>query len=174
MKEHSLHQYIPLDSHLQFHKICACTALFFSILHTIGTWQHLNVQGDHSGLRLHFVDFDMVCSSVWKILLGQVKIWQCWHDKLTNGQNSQIGVNTILSQTTRVTLYLQTISDFAHVLFPFRIAGHLVNFYHVGTQPIEHLHCLSRELNFPSDGKPTISYWLFQVLLLIIIIKYYY
>ena len=76
MKEHSLHQYIPLDSHLQFHKICACTALFFSILHTI---------------------------------------------------------------------------------------GHLVNFYHVGTQPIEHLHCLSRELNFPSDGKPTISYWLFQV-----------
>jgi dual oxidase len=77
MKEHSLHQYIPLDSHLQFHKICACTALFFSILHTI---------------------------------------------------------------------------------------GHLVNFYHVGTQPIEHLHCLSKELNFPSDGKPTIAYWLFQTL----------
>ena len=46
----------------------------------------------------------------------------------------------------------------------FPIAGHLVNFYHVGTQPIEHLHCLSRELNFPSDGKPTISYWLFQVI----------
>ena len=115
----------------------------------------------------------MVCSSVWPILLGQVKIWQCWHDKLTNGQNSQIGVNTILSQTTRVTLYLQTKRDFAHVLFPFPIAGHLVNFYHVGTQPIEHLHCLSRELNFPSDGKPTISYWLFQVLLLINIIDYY-
>ena len=36
MKENSLHQYIPLDSHLQFHKICACTALFFSVLHTIG------------------------------------------------------------------------------------------------------------------------------------------
>lgn len=34
----------------------------------------------------------------------------------------------------------------------------------MGTQPIEHLHCLSRELNFPSDGKPTISYWLFQTL----------
>ena len=77
MKEHSLHQYIPLDSHLQFHKICACTALFFSILHTM---------------------------------------------------------------------------------------GHLVNFYHVGTQPVEHLHCLSKELNFPSDGKPNISYWLFQTL----------
>ena len=36
MKENSLHQYIPLDSHLQFHKICACTALFFSVLHTVG------------------------------------------------------------------------------------------------------------------------------------------
>ena len=36
LKEHSLHQYIPLDSHLPFHKIVACTALFFSILHTIG------------------------------------------------------------------------------------------------------------------------------------------
>ena len=45
MKEHSLHQYIPLDSHLQFHKICACTALFFSILHTIGTHK-MNMQGD--------------------------------------------------------------------------------------------------------------------------------
>lgn len=77
MKEHSLHQYIPLDSNIPFHKICACTALFFSILHTI---------------------------------------------------------------------------------------GHLINFYHVGTQPLEHLHCLSRELNFPSDGKPTIRYWLFQTL----------
>ena len=27
MKEHSLHQYIPLDSHLQFHKIVACTGI---------------------------------------------------------------------------------------------------------------------------------------------------
>ena len=29
MKEHSLHQYIPLDSHLQFHKIVACTGTFY-------------------------------------------------------------------------------------------------------------------------------------------------
>ena len=48
--------------------------------------------------------------------------------------------------------------------------GHLVNFYHVGTQPVEHLHCLSKELNFPSDGKPNVSYWLFQVNSLAIIL----
>ncbi|XP_071748300.1 dual oxidase isoform X2 [Lepeophtheirus salmonis] len=77
MKEHSLHQYIPLDSHLQFHKICACTALFFTILHSI---------------------------------------------------------------------------------------GHLVNFYHVATQPIEHLHCLTKEFNFSSDFRPNISFWLFRTL----------
>lgn len=77
MKEHSLHQYIPLDSHLQFHKICACTALFFTLLHT---------------------------------------------------------------------------------------AGHLVNFYHVGTQPIAHLHCLTKEFNFDSDKKPSVDFWLFQTL----------
>ncbi len=71
-----LSRYIPLDSHLQFHKICALTALFFSMLHTV---------------------------------------------------------------------------------------GHLVNFYHVSTQPVEHLNCLSKELNFPSDGKPSVDYWLFQV-----------
>jgi len=77
MKEMSLHQYIPLDSNIQFHKICACTALFFSILHTI---------------------------------------------------------------------------------------GHLVNFYHIATQPVAHLHCLSPELNFASDKRPGIQYWLFQTL----------
>merc|ERR1719430_2467420 len=36
LKELSLNQYIPLDSHLQFHKICAMTALFFSVIHTLG------------------------------------------------------------------------------------------------------------------------------------------
>ena len=100
MKEHSLHQYIPLDSHLQFHKICACTALFFSILHTIGTQE----------------------------------------------------------------TFPPKLISFTFTRSPLEILGHLVNFYHVGTQPIEHLHCLSRELNFPSDGKPTVSYWLFQTL----------
>ena len=77
MKEHSLHQYIPLDSHLQFHKIVACTALFFSILHA---------------------------------------------------------------------------------------AGHLVNFYHVGTQPIDHLHCMTKEMSFASDQRPGIDFWFFQTL----------
>ena len=70
MKEMSLHQYIPLDAHIQFHKICACTALFFSVLHTM---------------------------------------------------------------------------------------GHLVNFYHIATQPVAHLHCLSPELNFASDKRYV--YW---------------
>ncbi|XP_059085329.1 dual oxidase-like [Tigriopus californicus] len=77
LKESSLHQYIPIDSHLQFHKICACTALFFSFLHS---------------------------------------------------------------------------------------CGHLVNFYQVATQPLEHLSCLSPEVSFPSDQKPSIPYWLFQTL----------
>jgi len=77
MKEWAFNQYIPLDSNLVFHKICACTALFFSVLHS---------------------------------------------------------------------------------------CGHLVNFYHVGTQPLEHLHCLSKEFSFSSDRKPDIAYWLFQTL----------
>ena len=77
MKEHSLHQYIPLDAHLQFHKIVACTSLFFTVLH---------------------------------------------------------------------------------------VMGHLVNFYHIATQPVAHLHCLSPELNFASDERPSIAYWLFQSL----------
>ncbi|XP_044015108.1 dual oxidase isoform X1 [Aphidius gifuensis] len=77
LKEFTIQQYIPLDSHVQFHKIAACTALFFSVLHTV---------------------------------------------------------------------------------------GHMVNFYHITTQPISHLKCLTSEINFPSDAKPTISFWLFQTL----------
>lgn len=75
LKEFPIQQYIPLDSHIQFHKIVACTALFFSLLHT---------------------------------------------------------------------------------------TGHIVNFYHVSTQPIDHLRCLTKEMLFPSDFRPTISYWLFE------------
>lgn len=75
LKEFSIQQYIPLDSHIQFHKIAACTALFFSVLHTV---------------------------------------------------------------------------------------GHIVNFYHVSTQPIAHLRCLTNEISFPSDARPTISFWLFR------------
>ncbi|XP_076302111.1 dual oxidase-like [Lasioglossum baleicum] len=75
LKEFSIQQYIPLDSHIQFHKIAACTALFFSVLHTV---------------------------------------------------------------------------------------GHMVNFYHVSTQPLAHLRCLTSELSFPSDARLTISFWLFK------------
>merc|ERR1719430_2918061 len=77
LKELSLNQYIPLDSHLQFHKICAMTALFFSVIHTL---------------------------------------------------------------------------------------GHLVNFYHVGTQPAHHLKCMSKEIFFPPGVKPDISYWFFKTM----------
>ena len=42
--------------------------------------------------------------------------------------------------------------------------GHLCNFYHVSTQPLEHLHCLSPEFRFSSDKKVDIAYWLFQTL----------
>lgn len=77
LKEFSIQQYIPLDAHIQFHKIAACTAFFFSLLHTV---------------------------------------------------------------------------------------GHIVNFYHVSTQPLEHLHCLTSEVHFPSDYKPGITFWLFQTI----------
>ncbi|XP_052126755.1 dual oxidase [Frankliniella occidentalis] len=77
LKEFSIQQYIPLDAHIQFHKIAACTALFFSLLHTV---------------------------------------------------------------------------------------GHIVNFYHVSTQPLDHLHCLTSEVHFPSDYKPGITFWLFQTI----------
>ncbi|XP_060535964.1 dual oxidase isoform X2 [Cylas formicarius] len=75
LKEFSVQQYVPLDAHIQFHKIAACTALFFSMLHTV---------------------------------------------------------------------------------------GHIVNFYHVSTQPVENLKCLTNEIRFPSDYKPGITFWLFQ------------
>nr|XP_018912484.1 PREDICTED: dual oxidase isoform X2 [Bemisia tabaci] len=77
LKEFSIQQYIPLDAHIQFHKVAACTALFFSLLHTV---------------------------------------------------------------------------------------GHIVNFYHVSNQPLEHLQCLTSEVHFPSDYKPGITFWLFQTI----------
>ncbi|RZF40188.1 hypothetical protein LSTR_LSTR012442 [Laodelphax striatellus] len=77
LKEFSIQQYVPLDAHIQFHKIAACTALFFSLLHSV---------------------------------------------------------------------------------------GHIVNFYHLSQQPLEHLHCLTSEVHFPSDYRPTITFWLFQTI----------
>lgn len=74
IRETSLHQYIPLDSHVQFHKTVAMTALFFTLIHTI---------------------------------------------------------------------------------------GHCINFYHVSTQPLDHLKCLVKEMNFESDNKPTFAFWIF-------------
>ncbi|XP_057664669.1 dual oxidase [Diorhabda carinulata] len=77
LKEFSIQQYIPLDTNIQFHKIAACTGLFFSLLHTV---------------------------------------------------------------------------------------GHIVNFYHVSTQPIENLKCLTNEVRFPSDYKPGFTFWIFQTI----------
>jgi hypothetical protein len=42
--------------------------------------------------------------------------------------------------------------------------GHIVNFYHVSTQPVENLRCLTSEVHFPSDYKPGITFWLFQTI----------
>merc|ERR1719412_1189069 len=47
MKEWALNQYIPLDSNIHFHKIVACTALFFSVMHSIGhlvNFSHVGTQ----------------------------------------------------------------------------------------------------------------------------------
>ena len=74
IRECSLHQYIPLDSHVQFHKIVAMTGLFFTLIHTI---------------------------------------------------------------------------------------GHCINFYHVSTQPLDHLKCLVKEMSFDSDNRPTFTFWIF-------------
>lgn len=73
VRETSLHQYIPLDSHVQFHKIVAWTALFFTIVHTI---------------------------------------------------------------------------------------GHCINFYHVSSQPLDHLKCLIKEMAFDSDNRPDFLFWM--------------
>lgn len=53
LKEFPIQQYLPLDSHIQFHKIAACTALFFSLLHTVGhivNFYHVSTQS-HENLR---------------------------------------------------------------------------------------------------------------------------
>ena len=34
----------------------------------------------------------------------------------------------------------------------------------MATQPLEHLACLSPEINFPSDQRPDIHFWLFRTL----------
>ncbi|KAL7305239.1 hypothetical protein TKK_0002624 [Trichogramma kaykai] len=75
LKEFSIHQYVPIDSHVPFHKIVACTAVFFSLVHSV---------------------------------------------------------------------------------------GHLVNFYHISTQPLEHLRCLTPQINFSNGMRPSINFWLFR------------
>lgn len=71
----SIREYIPLDSHVKFHKIVAMTALIMTVLHTV---------------------------------------------------------------------------------------GHCVNFYHVTQQPVEHLRCLTKEMQFSGESRPTFFYWVFQ------------
>lgn len=71
----SVREYIPLDSHVKFHKIVAMTALVMTVLHTV---------------------------------------------------------------------------------------GHCVNFYHVTQQPVEHLRCLTKEMQFSGESRPTFFYWIFK------------
>ena len=47
MKNYSIQQYLPIDSHIQFHKIVACTSLFFTVLHSVGhlvNFYHVSTQ----------------------------------------------------------------------------------------------------------------------------------
>lgn len=72
-----VHEYIPLDSHVKFHKVVAMTALLMTVLHTV---------------------------------------------------------------------------------------GHCVNFFHVTQQPVEHLRCLTKEMQFSGESRPTFFYWIFQTI----------
>ena len=64
-----------------------------------------------------------------------------------------------------MTFYLRQIVACTALFFSIlHSVGHLCNFYHVSTQPLEHLHCLSPEFRFSSDKKVDIAYWLFQTL----------
>lgn len=40
--------------------------------------------------------------------------------------------------------------------------GHCVNFFHVTQQPVEHLRCLTKEMQFNGESRPTFAYWVFQ------------
>lgn len=41
--------------------------------------------------------------------------------------------------------------------------GHLINFYHVSTQPIAHLQCLFKEVTFGSTPPP-FTFWIYRSL----------
>lgn len=41
--------------------------------------------------------------------------------------------------------------------------GHIVNFYHVTTQPIAHLQCLFREMTF-GPSPPSFAFWVYKTL----------
>lgn len=97
IREIPLHQYIPLDSHVQFHKIVAITGLFFT-----------------STMHPPFCELSLMFAFLFLVVIHTI--------------------------------------------------GHCINFYHVSTQPVEHLRCLTKELQFESDAKPTFSYWIFGTL----------
>ena len=42
--------------------------------------------------------------------------------------------------------------------------GHFINFYHVSTQPAEHLRCMTKEMQFDSDFRSQFSFWIFQTI----------
>lgn len=41
--------------------------------------------------------------------------------------------------------------------------GHVINFYHVSTQPISHLKCLFKEISFPPTP-PSFAFWVYKTL----------
>lgn len=40
--------------------------------------------------------------------------------------------------------------------------GHCVNFWHISNQPVEHLRCMTKEMAFNSDSRPTFFFWVFE------------
>lgn len=40
--------------------------------------------------------------------------------------------------------------------------GHCVNFWHISNQPVDHLRCMTKEMAFNSDARPTFFFWVFE------------
>lgn len=63
--------------------------------------------------------------------------------------DSHVKLHKIIAMTALVMTVLHSI-------------GHCVNFFHVTQQPVEHLRCLTKEMQFNGESRPTFTYWIFQ------------
>ena len=62
------------------------------------------VQGDHGGLTLGFVDFDLVCSSFCTIMIEEVKIGQRWHFVTPKLKSTKFSVKSPWSSCRHTTV----------------------------------------------------------------------